>query len=503
MIEVINPFLWGLAFSLVPVLIYIYKLITRKTFILPTLKVIKEEKKSLGLSLNIEILRVLLRALIITLIVLIFSQPIISSVQDKGKSKLILIDTTYSSRNNFNSYTRYLKEYLSSLPREEEIVVLDTSGVEIAGTRDKVIEKLRSYLPKVSKIDSRFLKRVRELSNGRRIIVLTDGQESFVKSVKDLGIQSFEIEKFPYSIPYGAIRFSIWNRVGRTVDVKYEIVTKEECLAEIILLSAKKSKLLFSSKVEGKRVGEVSVEGGDGLSFIKGILISSHKTNEFIEPIYFFDERVEIVSSERISNLELAFKSLGFEIDRNSEVKLVVAKYLNSDLLRNSILIPSGYDAKVLVRGQNIFSGSSQYRSIKIVDYFSTMSIISFTNLNLPNEIESYGFNGTPIVAYDSRNNNLILLGLLNYQDPSLPWFVKELTELFLVGTKYSFEDNILHSVQTNITGVNVKYLIAKTPEDEISGLVENIPDRESDRISLGLVIFILLIGVMVLERVI
>ncbi|MCS7299544.1 MAG: BatA domain-containing protein [Spirochaetia bacterium] len=503
MIEVINPFLWGLAFSLIPIFIYVYKLITRKTFILPTLKVIKEEKKSLGFNLNIEILKMLLRALIITLIVFIFSQPIISNVQDEEKSNLILIDTTYSSRNNFYSYTRYLKEYLSSLPQEEEIIILDTSGIEISGIRDEVKEKLRLYLPRVSKIDSKFLKRVKELSSSKRIIVLTDGQESFVKSVKDLGIQNFQIVKFPYSIPYGTIRFSIWNRVGRIVDVKYEIVTKEECLAEIVLLSANRSKLLFSSKVEGKRVGEVSVEGGNGLAFIKGILISSHKTNEFIEPIYFFDERVEIVSSERITNLEVAFRSLGFEIARNSEVKLIIAKYLNSDLLRNSILIPSGYDAKFLVRGQNIFSSPNQDRSIKMVDYFSTMSIISFTNLNLPNEIEFYGFNGTPVVAYDSRNNNLILLGLLNYQDPSLPWFVKELTELFLVGTKYSFEDNMLHSIETNITGVNVKYLIAKTPEDEISGLVENISGQVSDRISLGLVVFILLVGVMVLERVI
>lgn len=503
MFELINPFLWGLAFSLIPILIYIYKLVTRKTFILPTLKVIKEEKKSIGPNINLEILKTLLRVLMITLIVFIFSQPIISYVQDEKKSRLILVDTTYSSKNNFYSYIRYLKEYLSSLPQEEKIVILDTSGIEIAGIRDEVREKLKSYLPKLHKIDSKFLMRVKELSRNRKTIILTDGQESFINPIKGLGVEDFKIVKFPYSIPYGTVRFSIWNRVGRTIDVKYEIVTKEECLAEIILLSANRSKLLFSSKTRGRRVGEISVEGDSGFAFIKGILISSHKTNEFMEPIYFFDERVEIVSSERITNLEMAFKSLGFEVRRNSEVKVVIAKNLNSDVLRNSILVPSDYNAKVLVGGQNIFANTTQDRTIKMVDYFSMTSIFSFTNLNLPSGVEIYGYKGTPVAAYDSRNNNLILLGLLNYQDPNLPWFIKEVTELLLVGTKYTFEEDKMPSVETNITSLDGKYLIFRTPEDEISDIVDDISDQRLESVGLGLIAFILLVAVMVLERVI
>ena len=58
MIELLNPFVWALSLSLIPVLIYLYRFYSRKKYIFPTLKLVSESdskkiKHNLTVSMGI------------------------------------------------------------------------------------------------------------------------------------------------------------------------------------------------------------------------------------------------------------------------------------------------------------------------------------------------------------------------------------------------------------------------------------------------------------------
>ncbi|MEN2998618.1 MAG: BatA domain-containing protein [Brevinematia bacterium] len=505
MIEFLNPFLWGLVLSLIPILIYLFKFITRKTYLLPTLKLIEESKKARGISINLELLSVVLRALMIALIVLIFSQPLLS---DKKKGEiLVILDTTYSAKANFNKYIKYLKEYITSISENTYIRVIDLSGNEIVGIRKEVEEKIRFYVPRVSKLEDRVIKRIQDYSKKADVIILTDGQKSFLDALEKVGVKG-KVITFPFALPYGSVKFHIWKKFGSAIEFKYEINTEEECFAEILLEFNKNSKVLLSSKVNGRKVGEMKVNAvGEGMGFIKSILSNSKGTNEFVEPVYFFDDNVEVIPSEEIGNINSALKSLGIKTSRNSRYKIVIGKTVNSDTLRDSIIIPYDDKSRVIVRGESIFTYGDNNGSYEVKEHnFSTISIIPFTNFRIPAEIEVYGVNGNPIAIFDRSRNNIILLGKLNYSDIELPWFIKETLELLLVDSKVEFV--YPYDVDSaNVSEGDGKLKILLTPNEEVSEVIKS-NSKDEDKVLkkenwITLLLFCIFAIILLTERII
>ncbi|MCX8029625.1 MAG: hypothetical protein N2712_06485 [Brevinematales bacterium] len=489
--EFINPFLWGLLLSVLPILIHIYKLVTRKTFILPTLKIIEEDSKSKGFSINIQFIKTALRVLIIILIVLIFSQPILPTKKSNGT--IFIIDTTLSSKNNFSLYINYIKEIVPSA--NSPIYIYDPSGNVIFGSKKEVIDKLKSYLPSVGDFTAELLKEIQDLSKNKEVIVLTDGQKEFIDKLQEANIKEFRIIKFPYSFPNGKIEFSIWKRFGNNIEIKFEIETSEECLSEILLIG-KERKTLFSSVVNGRKVGEITIKGNYGFSFLKGILIKDKKTNEFIQPIYLLNNTLNTATEDnKIQNILL---SLGIETGF-SEITLSSRNIFNSDTTRNTIFIPSENTIKIIVRNQNILSTKKGKNQTKPIPYFSTTPINTFTNLNIPNDITLYG-HIKPIAMYDEKRNNLIILGTLNYDNPDVAWFIKEAIELLLIDTKVKFVSSLQSS---NIIKSNEIFYILEIPNKEISEIINTNSYENKRNNNLPTILFIILAIAMTLERLI
>lgn len=500
MVEFLNPFLWALAFSLIPIFIYIFKLTTRKVYILPTLKIIEESQKTKGISINFEFLKLLLRVLIIVLVVLIFSQPILS--QGKKDKVFIILDTTYSAKNNFDKYLAYLNEYISSIPSYIWVKIVDLTGNEIVGNRDEVKDKLKFYIPKVSKMDKGIVSRFSKDLLGSKVIVLTDGQKSFLDLLDEVGIKGYELKIFPFTLPYGSVKFSLWKRFGSEIEVQYDVNVKEESVFEMFVVYQEKSKMLMSSRISDRKVGEVKVSKlGDGIAFIKGILISQNKTNEFIEPVYFFDGRVNISESKN-ETLESALSVIGITNDRNAGIKLVISKFVNVDNLRNSIVIPYDSDSKIIVNGENIFGTGRSGSFIRKEYKFNTFCLISASNVNVPSGVEVYEVDKKPVLIFDKVRNNIVLLGKLNYQDINLPWFLKEVFDVFFVGSKVEFVYPYEFYQDDTISYSNNVYRILLTPDEEISEIVATSQiEGESKKNIIPLLLFCIFAIVVFSER--
>ncbi|MFN4244976.1 MAG: BatA domain-containing protein [Brevinematia bacterium] len=505
MLEFLNPFLWGLLFSLVPIFIYIYKFSTRKTFILSTLKLLTEDNKSKGISINVELLKLFLRILIIMFIVLIFSQPFIS--KDVRKNILIILDTTYSSSANFEGYIKYLKEYLKSFPEDKFIKIVDLEGNEIVGNRKEVMDKIRFYFPKVGSIRRDLIKRLVPFSKNSEVLILTDGQKSFIDVLDEFGIKG-RIVTFPFTLPYGKINFYIWNRVGNQVEIKYEVDVNEECLFEVFGDYGDYSKMLLSYKIFGRKIGELKITSttNHGICLVRGILINSSKTNQFIEPIYLFDGGFDLIldCSYFKRFLEASLGILGFYVSKSSGYKIVVGKVVVSENFRNSIIVPCDSESKILFRGKNIFSGVSKARfSIKEIN-FSSFSLVPFTNLSIPEEAIVYGFGNVPVFIYDESRNNIILLGSLSYRSDELPWFLKEIIEFLFIYSKFEF----VYPYGETIFGYvgfqkGSKYKLFITPDEEISDVAKNRTYEEvRNNKFISAILFVIFVIIMIAEKI-
>lgn len=497
MLEFLNPFLWGLTFSLIPVFLYFFRFITRKTYLLPTLKIIEEKGKVRGININVEFLRIILRVLMIVIIVLVFSQPILP--EGKKEKVIIIVDTTYSTKANFEKYLKYLSEYILSVPSGRLIRVVDVSGNEISGSRDEVKERMRFYFPEVGRLKEDFLERLVEAGRDSEVIVLTDGQRSFLSVLEKAGIKA-KVVTFPFTLPNGRVKFSIWRRVGDVIDVKYEIVAEEECYSEVGVEFGGVFRVLASSKSKGRMAGEFRVSApGEGMGFVKGVLVSSRGTNEFVEPVYFFDGRVEIISRSNFTVVEKAIESIGMRRGA-SKYKIIMEDFVNSDNIRNSIILPLGERSRLVVGGEDVFFGRDGIKR-EIREYnFSFLPIVGFTNVSAPRGIEVFGVSGKPILLFDRVRNNVIVLGVLNYRDVSLPWFFKELFEFMLVGSRVEFLYP-WEKVRRSDAEKEGKHVVIITPEEEISELtkVEDEPGFRNNVITL--ILFCLFVVIAVLER--
>ncbi len=510
MLEFLNPFLWGLSFSLIPIIIYIYKFSRRKNVILPTLDLLEENKRSRGFSLNVEFLKLFLRVLMIVIIVLIFSQPYI--YENRKDKILVILDTTYSSKGNFESYLRYLKEYLVSIPSGKIVKILDLEGNEIVGTPKDVMEKIKFYFPKVGKIEKNFFSKLSQVAGESEVIVLTDGQKSFVDNLNKFGIKG-KIVNFPFTFPYGKVSFSIWKRVGSEIHVNYEVDVREECLFEVFLDVGNSSKMLLSSVVFGRKVGEMKVNSStEGIGFIRGILVNGFKTNEFVEPVYFFKGGFDLVlECSNAKFIENALKVLDFYVTKGSRYKIVVGNIVNSDNFRDSIIVPCSPESKIFLRGSNIFSSKGGYTTTYESGNtttrkfnFSSFSILPYTNFFVPLGSEVYEFGNTPVFVYDRDKNNVLVLGEFNYKDYEFPWFLKEIIEFLFVYSKTEIIYPYGEFASRVVSISDNKYRVLIVPDEEISSVIESSFYGEKKRYNfLSFLLFAVFVIVVIVERII
>ncbi|MGC8871140.1 MAG: BatA domain-containing protein, partial [Brevinematia bacterium] len=385
MIEFLNPFLWGFILSSIPIFIYLYKRITKKTLILPTLKLIDEKEKSKGVRINLEILKVILRVIIISLIVLIFSQPVISRI--KTNQTFILLDTTYSAKDNFNKYLSFLREYISNLPSGTEITLIDMSGTKISGTKEEVLDKIKTYHITIGKLD----KKVIEELKGKEIILLSDGQKNFLELLNQENIK-FKLIKFPFSIPNVEVNIIPWKKIG-SPEAKLEIIPKEKTLVEISLTGEREIKL-SSMELSSRKVIEIKLTNSEGISFLNVKVIKNLKTNNFVYPFYFFDNKINLVAEKEEYNfIEKALNSIDIKVDKTSKYSIIVSDFLNADKIRNSVIIPKKENSKIIFRNKNLFSkGENGKLNNKIEKYnFTYLPIKPIKELNMPENVRLVG----------------------------------------------------------------------------------------------------------------
>lgn len=498
MIEFLNPFLWGLLFTVIPVFIYLFRFLTKKSYVLPTITILEEDKKTRGLSLNVEVLKLVLRVLMIILIVLIFSQPFVS--KREGNQIVFVIDNTFSARDNFNKYLNYIKEYISSVPDDKLIRIIDFDNNEIIGYKREIIDKLRYYYPKIGKFNESFFSKLKEFY-ASDIFVLTDGQKNVVDAIKKFNL-NVNLVKFPYSLPNGMVNFSIWKRFGSEIEFKYEIICDEKSFVEIFAQRDENVIMLFSSEIVGRKVGEMKVSASvEGLYFLKAVLVNDFGTNEFIEPIYLGDVGFNLILDENFKQLETAFRVIG--IKQSGGYNFVSKRFVNVDNIRNSIVIPYDENSKVIFKGVDILRKGGRINvGLKNVN-ISSLPISFLKNLYIPEGVEVYGIANKPVFLYDRVRNNVIVLGYLNLYSDELPWFIKEIVEFLLVDSKvktlYPYGLDFVKFVDYQ-DGI---FSLIKVPPEEIEK-IEHIDGTSKFKETniIPIVLFWILLFVMIVERV-
>lgn len=496
MIEFLNPFLWGLALSLIPILLYFYKTLTKKKLILPTLRFIKEEEKSRAIRINIEILKVLLRIMIISLIVIIFSQPLIS--KSKSNETFILLDTTYSAKDNFDNYLSFLREYLSNLPSSEKVTIIDLSGTKIYGKREEILDKLKLYLPVVGKLDKRIFQELK----GKEVILLSDGQKNIIELLEKENIK-ITLIKFPFSIPNALVNITSWKRIGK-IESKIEIIPKEKVIAEISLIDNKKEKRILSLEISTRKVFEIKLTNDEGIAFLNTRLISDKKTNNFVEALYFFDNTVNLIADkEDHIIIEKALETLGIKENKNSKYSILVSDFVNVDKLRNTIVIPKNENSKILLKNENLFLKKKAEKNIE--EYkFSYMPLGLINEFNLPSGVRVIGTGNKAIIVYDAIKNNAVIVGIPNYKSPYFPIFLKETMEFLMLDSKTIEKLPYQYSPKTNILVTDSNVVIFKTPEEEICETINYESKRNFlNENELTILLFLLLLIIMSTERIV
>jgi hypothetical protein len=513
MIEFLNPFVWALSLSLIPVLIYLYRFYSRKKYVFPTVKFVSANDKTRWLNINVELLKLFLRVLIVATIVLIFSSPIIST--KKEDNVIFFIDNSYSSRYNFDSYLSYLRKTLKEYPSNTKVFVIDNSGNLISGSPKEVIEKLKYYYPEIREYNKGALRgflgtSLLSTAPGSRIIFLTDGQRSFWDFVRSLGVKDYESVIFPSFSLDARAYIRVWNRLTRDVEGEVEVYSKSNCSVEVVLSNASGERIIMSSQVMGKKNFFIKFTNPfEGISILKVLLFRYTGTNEFFVPITSVSKISLNVPEEEKKFFLSSLYSLGFtnSVDKGNDFSISILGSGNLSSFRNSIIIPKSPDARFLYKGKFI-----TFYTNSIGDYVKSVNY-TFHSLPIANKLfPSFVPDGTWIVKlgstavglYFEDENNLLVFGNLNFYDSSLPIFLKEAFEFLLVDSKFVTNKSITNTSITNTSLYNYDGTFSMIPEEEISD-VESLREMSTTRSAsfnfISLLLFVFLCVFMVIER--
>jgi len=523
MIEFLNPFVWALSLSLIPVLIYLYRFYSRKKYIFPTLKFVSSNEKTRWLNINVELLKLFLRVLIVATIVLIFSSPIISTKKDDNV--IFFIDNSYSSRYNFDNYLSYLRRALKEYPNNIKVFVIDNSGNLISGSPKEVIEKLKYYYPDVKEYNKSALRNalntgVLSTALGGRIVFLTDGQRSFWDFVKSLGVKDYESVIFPSFSLDARAYIRVWNRLTRDVEGEVEVYSKSNCSVEVVLSNASSERIIMSSQVVGKKNFFIKFTNPfEGISILKVLLFRDTATNEFFVPITSVSKISLNVPEEEKKFFLSSLYSLGFtnSVDKGNDFSFSVLGSGNLSSFRNSIIIPKSPEARFLYRGKFItFYTNSVGDYVKSVNYtFHSLPIATrFFPSFVPEGAWVVKSGSTAVGLYFEDENNLLVFGNLNFYDSSLPIFLKEAFEFLLIDSKLVTNTSITNTSITNTSITNTSITntslynydgtFSMVPEEEISD-VENSEGMNAEKSGsfnfISLLLFVFLCVFMVVER--
>jgi len=513
MIEFLNPFVWALSLSLIPVLIYLYRFYSRKKYIFPTVKFVSSNEKTRWLNINVELLKLFLRVLIIATIVLIFSSPVIST--KKEDSIIFFIDNSYSSRYNFDNYLSYLRRALKEYPNNMKIFVIDNSGNLISGSPKEVIEKLKYYYPDVKEYNKSALRNtlntgVLSTALGGRIVFLTDGQRSFWDFVKSLGVKDYESVVFPSFSLDARAYIRVWNRLTRDVEGEVEVYSKSNCSVEVVLSNASSERIIMSSQVVGKKNFFIKFTNPfEGISILKVLLFRDTATNEFFVPITSVSKISLNVPEEEKKFFLSSLYSLGFtnSVDKGNDFSFSVLGSGNLSSFRNSIIIPKSSEARFLYRGKFItFYTNFVGDYVKSVNYtFHSLPIATrFFPSFVPEGAWVVKSGSTAVGLYFEDENNFLVFGNLNLYDSSLPIFLKEAFEFLLVDSKFVTNTIITNTSIINTSFYNYDGTFSMVPEEEISD-VESSKEMSTTRSAsfnfISLLLFVFLCVFMVVER--
>jgi len=518
MIEFLNPFVWALSLSLIPVLIYLYRFYSRKKYIFPTVKFVSSNEKTRWLNINVELLKLFLKILIIATIVLIFSSPVIST--KKEDSIIFFIDNSYSSRYNFDNYLSYLRRALKEYPNNMKIFAIDNSGNLISGSPKEVIEKLKYYYPDVKEYNKSALRSALGTSLlstdlGGRIVFLTDGQRSFWDFVKSLGVKGYESVVFPSFSLDARAYIRVWNRLTRDVEGEVEVYSKSNCSVEVVLSNASSERIIMSSQVVGKKNFFIKFTNPfEGISILKVLLFRDTATNEFFVPITSVSKiSLNVPEDEKKFYLSSLY-SLGFtnSVDKGNDFSFSVLSSGNLSSFRNSIIIPKSPDARFLYKGKFItFYTNSVGDYVKSVNYtFYSLPIATrFFPSFVPEGAWVVKSGSTAVGLYFEDENNFLVFGNLNFYDSSLPIFLKEAFEFLLIDSKLITNTSITNTSITNTSIINTSLYnydgtFSMVPEEEISD-VENSEGMNAEKGGsfnfISLLLFVFLCVFMVVER--
>ena len=498
MIEFLNPFVWALSLSLIPVLIYLYRFYSRKKYIFPTLKLVSESEKAKWLNINAELLKLFLRMLIIANVVLIFSSPVITA--KKEDSIVFFIDNSYSSRYNFDNYLSYLRNTLKEYPNNVKVFVFDNSGNFISGSPGEVIEKLKYYYPKVKEYSRSALENALSTASGGRIIFLTDGQGSFWDLVRSLGIKNYDsVVLSSFSLDARAY-IRIWNRLMRDVEGEIEVYSKSNCNVEVVLSNSGVERIIMSSQVVGKKIFYIKFTNPfEGISVLKVLLFRDAATNEFFVPITSVKKLSLNVTEEERKFFLASLFSLGFtnSVGKGNDLSISVLNSGNLSLFRNSVIIPKSSEAKFLYKGRFITFHTNYIGDyVRSINYFfhslpiSTRLFPSF----VPEDSWVVRLGSTAVGLYFGDGNNFLVFGNLNLYDSSLPIFLKEAFEFLLIDSKFL----------TNTGLYNYDGTLSVLPEEEISDVefMGQTSARANNKFNfVSLLLFVFLSILMVIER--
>ncbi len=514
MIEFVNPFIWALPLSLIPFIIYFYRLSVRKPIILPTLKLIRKDDKIKFLSTPSFLVQTILRFLIVAMIVMIFSQPVLKK-NSEHEYLVFILDTTYSSRNNIEKYIQVIKDQITLHPYAKEIRILDASGTEIRSDLNQIPNKLSAIKLRLSHIEKSFLSNISKiLPENSKIFVLSDGQKSFLELIEKNGIKNYHFIKFSPSVVEGYVKYNNWTKILTNSSFHLFVSSKSNSRLIVELMDRKlEAKKIFESSLIGEKEFYISSGSLDlgGLYFIKSSLVGKLGTNNFYFPVYFSRDLVFHVNvpKELEKPIISSFKVLGINFDRkilDKSFNFIVAPKVNTDEFKNSIIFPYGENPVITTHGKFIKLIRTN-TSIKIEPNVNLqiLSINPKSYYYFPyNEVDlnTLGYKGIPVALFDVERNNIIFLIEINEKDLTLPIFIKDIVEFMLIDSIVTYTNIMETDSQISEIRVEDKRFYIFTPEK--SEFSENFLDRNittESNTNLSMYLFILLVLLLHLER--